>query len=105
MYTALGIDLCFVRSRRICELRALYDMEVVVCCMAAGVPFGANCSAYVVLVSMKSRRENGGVPNMMRYSVMPVIAMSARHLFSEEKTTARGTMAWSQSLEGTYSHE
>jgi hypothetical protein len=47
MYTALSIDLCFVRSRCICELRALYDMEVVVCCVAAGVPFGANCSTYV----------------------------------------------------------
>jgi hypothetical protein len=48
VHTALRVDLWFVGARCICELRALYDVEIIVCSVAAGVPFGANRSALMV---------------------------------------------------------
>lgn len=50
VYAALRVDLWVVCARCICELCAFYDVEVVVCRVAAGVPFSANRSALRVLV-------------------------------------------------------
>jgi hypothetical protein len=50
VHAALRVDLGFVCARCICELCALYDVKVVVCRVAAGVPFCANRSALMMLV-------------------------------------------------------
>ena len=50
VHAALRVDLGFVCTRCICELCALYDVKVVVCRVAAGVPFGANRSALMMSV-------------------------------------------------------
>jgi hypothetical protein len=51
----LGVDFGFVFAGDVGELGALEDVEVVVCGVAAGVSFGADCGSYYKISMRKDR--------------------------------------------------
>jgi hypothetical protein len=60
VYATLGIDFWLVGARRVCELGARQDVEVVVCSVTARMPFGANGSAFQEVSANQSKNEEVG---------------------------------------------
>lgn len=72
MNTSLGIDFWLKVSWSVGELSATDDVEVIICCVTAGVAFCANGSTYYGVRYDGNVGSNIDEPKMIKYSVMPV---------------------------------